>query len=159
MQSSNQTFDTTRYPERALEGLGIWVMGSHRLKAYGLFPAGNSLTKEDQEKANRLVHSGFARFNDNVDPRNFGFVLIHKGTEGLTVSAHWWVEGCVLCHDHYRMPFHGDDPLAHLRAKVVGCVWELEVIGFEQRAWRQTMMQGIPDPDAYLQTWMDQGTV
>ncbi|MGR3503252.1 hypothetical protein [Pseudaestuariivita sp.] len=84
------------------------------------------------------------------DSNGLGFVILHTGSAGVTGNAFWWVQGSVLCQHHLRVPF-GSAPLGP--RPVVGYVWELEVIAREQSAWRRHMMDGAPQPGAYLDDW------
>ena len=81
-----------------------------------------------------------------------GFVILHPGETGLSVLAHWWVQGCVLCQHNYRRLWDSDQPINTQARPVVACVWELELIHAEQRIWRDTMMNAAPDPASYLKT-------
>lgn len=87
------------------------------------------------------------------EDNGLGFVILHPGTAGLTVSAFWWAQGSVLCHRMYRRLWSEDRALDPTSRPVVGCVYELALIDAEHRVWRETMMGPRPDPEAYLATW------
>lgn len=153
MQKSIQTIDLQRYPERTVSVLGTLSFAAFTLKAYGLFVDDNTLTDEELGHARGVFTSRLADVATADGENYLGFALIHKGTEGLTLSSFWWVQGCVLCHDHVRIPFNGIDTLSDMRPHVLGCVWELDLIHFERNAWQQTMMRPQPDAKDYLHSW------
>lgn len=84
------------------------------------------------------------------DSNGLGFVIIHPGSMGQSISAHWWVQGAVLCQKIYRKLYADAAPLPMADRPVVACVWELDLIQREQTAWRRTMMVAAPDRTAYL---------
>ncbi|QBF32943.1 hypothetical protein CFI11_17195 [Thalassococcus sp. S3] len=87
------------------------------------------------------------------DSNDMGFVIIHPGDLGLSISAHWWAQGSVLCQHIYRRLHDAPLPMDTVSRPVIGCVWELALIQSEQRAWRTAMMRPDPDPEAYLLTF------
>ncbi len=153
MQKSIQTIDLQRYPERTVSVLGTMPFAAFSLKTYVLCVDDNSLSDEELDRARGVFASRLADISTTEGENYLGFALIHKGTEGLTVSSFWWVQGCVLCHDHVRIPFNGVDPISGIRAHVLGCVWELDLIHFERNAWQQSMMQPQPNAKDYLKAW------
>lgn len=94
-----------------------------------------------------------ARANAMGDSNELGFVTIHPGELGLSISAHWWVQGCVLCQHFHRQVYGADAPMDE--RPVIGCVWELGIVAAEQEAWRTFMMGTRPDADAYLAARFD----
>ena len=86
------------------------------------------------------------------DSNGLGFVIIHPGDVGLTVAAHWWAQGSVLCQHIYRREYSAAEAMDTVTRPVVACVWELALINAEQEAWRETMMTTAPDRAAYLKS-------
>lgn len=137
---------------RAMSNLGIWAIGSLRFKAYGLLARGRVLTSDTISVARRFLETDVAvRVAEMGDSNDLGFVIIHPGDLGVSISAHWWVQGSVLCQHIQRRLYDAAEPMESATRPVIGCVWELTLIGAEQRAWRQTMMNAAPDKTAYLE--------
>lgn len=84
------------------------------------------------------------------DSNGLGFVIIHPGELGVSISAHWWVQGSVLCQHNHRQLYGASEPMDTVARPVVACVWELALINTEQEAWRKSMMTPAPDRAAYL---------
>jgi hypothetical protein len=84
------------------------------------------------------------------EDNGLGFVIIHPGDRGVSVLAHWWIQGSVLCQHIRRTLWGADKPMNTATRPVIACVWELGLINAEQQAWRDTMMTAQPDADSYL---------
>jgi hypothetical protein len=80
-----------------------------------------------------------------------GFVIVHPGDLGVSISAHWWIQGSMLCQHIHRQLYGAEKPMDTVKRPVIVCVWELVVINAEQEAWRETMMTTKPDRSAYLE--------
>lgn len=139
------------YRPRAVSDLGIWTVGNLQLKVYGLVAGSRSVNDDMQSIARTFVETQvLERVTAMGECNGMGFVVIHPGELGLTISAHWWVQGSVLCQHNYRKLYDADEAMDTVTRPVVACVWELDLINAEQEAWRKTMMTGSPDPAAYL---------
>ena len=141
------------YRPRAVSDLGLWNVGSLTLKVYGIVADGKEVTDE-------TLNDAYAFVSEEVPPlvaaegedNGLGFVIIHPGDLGVSVLAHWWIQGSVLCQHIRRQLWGADTPMNTAERPVIACVWELGVINAEQEAWRETMMTPAPDPSAYLKT-------
>jgi len=97
----------------------------------------------DDEVLNQIQKMG--------DSNGLGFIIIHPGDVGLSISAHWWVQGSVLCQHIYRREYGAKKFMDTVSRPVVACVWELDIINAEQTLWQRTMMTVKPDHSAYLE--------
>lgn len=138
------------YEPRTVSHHGLWVVGDLHFKIYGLLADGQLLEPEtfdlargflEQDVLNKVAQMG--------DSNGLGFVILHPGELGLTIAAHWWAQGSVLCQHIYRQQYDADTPLDTVNRPAVACVWELGIIQAEQDIWRATMMCAAPDPDRY----------
>ena len=141
------------YHHRKITDLGIWEREAVKFKVYGLLATNKLITSDmsvtaecfiDDEVLNRIEEMG--------DSNGLGFIIIHPGDVGLSISAHWWVQGCVLCQHIYRREYGADDSMDTISRPVVACVWELEIVNAEQTSWQRTMMTATPNHSAYLDT-------
>lgn len=147
---------TELYQPRAVSDLGVWDIGGLRLKVYGIIADGRGMTECTVADARTFV-------SDEVPPlvaaegddNGLGFVIIHPGDLGVSILAHWWIQGSVLCQHIRRKIWGADKPMNTATRPVVACVWELGLINAEQEAWRKTMMNATPDPSAYLNARAD----
>lgn len=105
------------------------------------------------ETAEVFLREEVIRDAENMGDNNgLGFVIIHPGDLGVTIAAHWWAQGSVLCQRIYRRQYNDAGPLDTISRPAVGCVWELEIIAAKHRIGRDTMMKLQHDKSAYLRT-------
>ncbi len=142
---------TELYSPRAVSDLGLWDVGPLRLKVYGIVADGKELTDETINDAYVFVCAEVpplvaAEGEDN----GLGFVIMHPGDLGVSILAHWWIQGSVLCQHIRRKLWGADKPMNTAARPVIACVRDLGLINAEQEAWRRTMMNSAPDPTEYL---------
>lgn len=139
------------YTPRRLSALGNWSYPELQLKAYGLAAKDQSLNDSVQDTAQAFVQNEVLdAVASTGDSNGVGFVIVHPGSLGLSVSAHWWTQGSVLCQRFYRRLYDAKDPLDMQSRASIGCVWELGIIEAERQIWIRRMMGVAPDPKAYL---------
>ena len=139
------------YHPRAVSDHGVWEIGSLHVKVYDLLAPGKEVTDDMVSVAKQFLEQDVReRVAAMGESNGLGFVIIHPGEVGLTVSAHWWAQGSVLCQHIYRQEYAAVEPMDTVARPVVACVWELALINAEQEAWRETMMTREPDRAAYL---------
>ncbi|KJF70117.1 hypothetical protein [Agrobacterium arsenijevicii] len=142
---------TELYSPRSVEYLGLWDVGHIKLKIYGVVAAGKELTSSMIDDAKAFVVQDLPPLvSAEGDDNGLGFVIIHPGDLGISVLAHWWIQGSVLCQHIRRTLWGADRPMNTATRPVIACVWELGLINAEQQLWRDTMMTGQPDAGSYL---------
>ncbi|WP_299027380.1 hypothetical protein [uncultured Sulfitobacter sp.] len=142
---------TETYRPRATVDRGVWDLDIVKFKIYELLAEGKTVTREMIDIAGHFLREDvLGDVEDMGDSNGLGFVIIHPGDTGLTIAAHWWAQGSVLCQRIYRHQYSDAKPLDTINRPAVACVWELDIITAEQNRWRETMMQPEPDETAYL---------
>lgn len=140
-----------RYVPRNVTDLGCWTHIPLRLKVYSLTAAGAGVDDGAVATAKAFISRDvLPAVKIMGDSNDLGFVILHPGTLGLTVTAHWWVQGSVLCQRMFRQLYSVETPIDTRDRPVIGCVWELALIEAEQQVWRTHMMGATPDAEAYL---------
>ncbi len=109
------------------------------------------------DRDGRLKHYGIALHDRVPRPalaaatRRFADVVIPDGASGFTIAhdaattglalVYWWANENELHQRVFAAPL--DDPAALKPADGTGmaCVWELEVIDFERRAWLEDVLK------------------
>ncbi len=78
-----------------------------------------------------------------------GFTIADDAATAALGLVHWWANDNELHHRIFAAPL--DDPGALEPADGTGmaCVWELEVVDFERRAWLEHVLIG-DDVERYL---------
>ncbi len=77
-----------------------------------------------------------------------GFTIAHQGRSAAMALVYWWAEENEVHRRAYAGP--RPDELRPLTDTGMACVWELEVIDFERRAWLEDVLIG-DDVNAYLE--------
>jgi hypothetical protein len=87
-----------------------------------------------------------------AEPSVPGFTIAHKGRAAAMALVYWWAnENEIHRRAHAApLPLTRADELQPLTDTGMACVWELEVIDFERRAWLEDVLVG-DDVDAYLE--------
>ncbi|MEM1125763.1 MAG: hypothetical protein AAGI71_03855 [Bacteroidota bacterium] len=79
------------------------------------------------------------------------FLIVHEAREGLWILLCWWAGGEMV---ETVVHFASHDVPAHLKPSPhegsLVCVWELEVMLHERRAWIEHVLRPAPDLPAYL---------
>lgn len=139
------------YKPRVIADRGVWDLGVMQFKIYELCAEGKMVTSGMVETAEAFLREDVLCDIENMgDSNGLGFVIIHPGALGVTIAAHWWAQGSVLCQRIYRSQYNDAIPLDTINRPAVACVWELEIIAAEQKIWRETMMKAQPNKSAYL---------
>jgi hypothetical protein len=141
------------YQPRKVSDMGQWDIGGLKFKVYGLVADDKKVDQPLMALAQSFVQNEVLPLVAQEGQDNgMGFVIIHPGELGVTISVHWWIQGSVLCQHNYRKLYSATKPMDTVRRPVVACVWELALINAEQEAWRKAMMKSEPSPSAYLKT-------
>ncbi|MFK7938271.1 MAG: hypothetical protein AB8B82_02750 [Roseovarius sp.] len=141
------------YTARDTTDRGVWDVGPLQFKVYELRAEGKTVTPEMIETAQAFLRDEVVHDAQKMgDSNGLGFVILHPGALGVTIAAHWWAQGSVLCQRIYRRQYDDAAPLDTINRPAVACVWELEIITAEHGIWRKTMMTLPHDTSAYLAT-------
>jgi hypothetical protein len=144
------------YHPRGVSNLGLWDVAGLKFKVYGLVADNKAIDQGMLILAQSFVQLDvLPRVADEGGDNGMGFVIIHPGELGISISAHWWIQGSVLCQHIYRRLYSATEPMDTVKRPVIASVWELALINVEQEAWRRTMMKSKPSPSVYLSTRAD----
>lgn len=145
-----------RYEKRHFEFIDVEAVGELRIKWYGIgahaVPVDRATCGAAQAYVRRHLPEAVAAEGDD---HGLGFAIVHEGKNATWLLIHWWAHSDILCqlmgHTNEDGDFVGTDRPLH------ACVWEGVVISHEHRAWIETMMNGAPNPEAYLGTVLADG--
>jgi hypothetical protein len=131
------------YQTRSIRYIGREDLGDWRLKVYGIG------THAPDARPEFVAATLDAAREALPDGGGAGFVIAHDAkTAGLSL-VYWWANENEVHGRFFASPL--DDPAAFAPADGTGlaCVWELEIIDFERRAWLEHVLRD-DDLDAYL---------
>jgi hypothetical protein len=85
-----------------------------------------------------------------AEPGVPGFTIAHDAKSSALGLVYWWANDNELHARLYGAPLENPGELAAYEGEGMSCVWELEVIDFERRAWLEDVLND-GDVDAYLE--------
>jgi len=118
-----------------------------RFKHYGIAVNGPTPRPALAEAVRRLVPDGATGFTISHDARFAGLGLVY-----------WWAHENEIHRAAYASPLGDPAALEPLHDTGMACVWELEVIDFERRAWLEDVLIG-GDEAAYLERALEPAAV
>ncbi len=122
------------FQPRDYSNLGVWSIGTLQLKVYGLIAETKNISDKMQSTAKSFIERQILKRVATMGESNdLGFVIIHPGDLGISISVHWWVQGSVLCQHNYRKLYVKTEPMDTIDRPVIACVWELALINGRAR--------------------------
>jgi hypothetical protein len=114
-----------------------------RLKHYGIGLRG-------QEPRPALAGAVRTVAADAVPGDAYGFTIAHDAAFSALGLVYWWADENEIHHRVYAAPLDDPAALEPVDGTGMACVWELEVIDFERRAWLEEVLKR-GNTDAYLE--------
>jgi hypothetical protein len=131
--------DHVRYEPRSISFLGR----EGRVKHYGI---------GTHDRVPRLALSEATReVADRVIPEDsVGFTIAHDATSAGLGLVYWWANDNEIHSRLFASPFDEPGRLEPIDGTAMACVWELEVIDFERKAWLEHVLKS-GDVELYLE--------
>ena len=83
----------------------------------------------------------------------FGFTIAHDTAGAGLGLVYWWANENEIHSRLFAAPRDEPERLEPVDGTPMACVWELEVIDFERRAWLDAVLKGA-DEEGYLRRTM-----
>src|SRR5919197_435496 len=93
-----------------------------------------------------------------LDRDHVGFTIAHDAATAALAIVYRWRHDNEIHHHVYAAPLEEPAALTPVAEQGLACVWELEVIDFERRAWLEDVLQD-GDLDAYLARALEEAAV
>jgi hypothetical protein len=84
-----------------------------------------------------------------------GFTIAHDAATAGLALVYWWANENELHQRMFASPLDDPGGLEPADGTAMACVWELEVIDFERRAWLEDVLKGN-DMRRYLERALDE---
>jgi hypothetical protein len=132
-------------------------VGDWRLKIYTIATHGQAPRLEFVDETMRRAPEAFPIPACADNRHGIGFVIAHDAATACIALYYWWQSFNELHHRIFIGPKHDPRAMAQSAIQAAGCVWELEVIDFERRAWLADVLAnpGGPDVERYLSRRVD----
>jgi hypothetical protein len=131
------------YQPRTIRFIGREDLGNWRLKVYGIG------THAPDARPEFVAATLDAAREVLPADGGAGFVIAHDARTAGLALIYWWDNENEIHGRFFASPL--DDPTALVPNDGTGlaCVWEMEVLDFERRAWLEDVLKN-DDLDAYL---------
>ena len=132
---------------RAIRYLRAERVADWRLKLYTIAADGPTARPALVDAALRRAPAIFPTGALADQRHGVGFITVHDARTASIALYYWWQSFNEL---HQRIlvgPKHDPGAMAPLVHASAGCVWELEVIDFERRAWLADVLASADGPD------------
>jgi len=145
------------YEPRSLRFIRPEQLGDWRLKVYGIATVSHMPRPALVEATVDLARTVLPEPATGGERSGIGFVIAHDAATVCFALVYWWQAANELHQRIYTSP--RDDPraLIPVAAPAAGCVWELDIIDFERRAWLDDVLANPagPDIERYLARRLD----
>jgi hypothetical protein len=128
-----------------------------RLKLYGIALNGKEPDPEFVEATRDLAASILPQPPSTHDRYGFGFATAHDATSVYIALIYWWANENELHQRISVSPKRSPIAFVPVENQPAGCVWELEIVDFERRAWIEDVLANPdgPDVERYLDRRVD----
>jgi hypothetical protein len=123
-------------------------VGGWRIKVYGIATPGNAPRAELVDAAVELAREVFPQPALEDDRHGIGFLIVHDSRTFGMALYYWWQSTNELHQRHFLSPLDDVTALEQVTfPQANGCVWELEAVDFERRAWIEDILANPDGPD------------
>jgi hypothetical protein len=131
------------YQPRSIRYIGRQDLGDWRLKVYGIG------THAPDARPEFVAATLDAARGALPEGGGAGFVIAHDANSAGLALVYWWANENEVHGRFFASSL--DDPagLAPVDGTGLACVWEMEVLDFERRAWLEHVLKN-DDLDGYL---------
>jgi hypothetical protein len=122
-------------------------VGDWRLKLYTIAPHGQLARSSLVDETLRRAPAIFPQPAHTAERHGVGFVIVHDAVTACIALYYWWQSFNELHQRIHVGPKHDPAAMTQIANQTAGCVWELEVIDFERRAWLGDILANPSGPD------------
>jgi hypothetical protein len=131
--------------------LGVEERAGWRIKVIGITADGGGLEGDEGEAALKVAEHELPQPARTRTRPAIGFLIVHRGAEALWVLVCWW-ELDLMYERLWRADLGTTDLCPVPPDGPTACVWELQAIYHERRAWVEHVLSrpAAPDYSGYL---------
>jgi hypothetical protein len=128
---------------RSIRFIGREDIGGWRMKVYGI---GTHAPDARPEFVEATVDAARDALPDGAGA---GFVIAHDAAGAGLGLVYWWANDNEIHGRSFASPLDDPRALTPIDGTGLACVWEMEVLDFERRAWLEDVLKN-DDLEAYL---------
>ena len=114
-----------------------------RVKHYGI-------SRHDRVPRPALVEATREAARETIPAGALGFTIAHDAATAGLGLVYWWANENEIHSRLFASPFDEPGRLEPIDGTAMACVWELEVIDFERKAWLDHVLKA-GDVERYLE--------
>jgi hypothetical protein len=118
-----------------------------RLKLYGIALDGREPDPEFVEATRDLAASVLPQPPASDDRYGVAFATAHDAASAYIALVYWWANENELHQRISVSPKRSPIAFVPVENQPAGCVWELEIVDFERRAWIEDVLANPEGPD------------
>jgi hypothetical protein len=122
---------------------------------FGSSPLGYGIALRDRAPRPELAAATRRAALEVVPGDALGFTIAHDAATAGLGLVYWWANENEIHHRTFAAPLDQPGELEPADGTGLACVWELEVIDFERRAWLRDVLEG-GDEQRYLERALDE---
>ncbi|WP_299084864.1 hypothetical protein [uncultured Ruegeria sp.] len=131
-----------------------WYLKRYAILAHGRAFDEAIASAATSEALKRLPKAG--SLSDETDNQGVAFQIVHFAEVAVVSPVFYWQWGSVLANlDQMRASWDTPTEFGDGVREVVGCIWEMNIVQFEVRAWANQLLSGTKSTTdglaAYLQ--------
>lgn len=137
------------YGKRTISYHDLEEIDAWKVKIYTIAKKAPFQANEVLENALKKLPVWLAQKNSfDASHEHVAFLIIHAGTEGVFSILNWWVGKNMLNTHVYLTDYKQPGQFQKISGDgLAPCVWELEVIDHERRAWIKHFLKKANQPD------------
>jgi hypothetical protein len=128
---------------RSIRYIGREDLGDWRMKVYGIG------THAPDARPELVAATLDAAREALPDGGGAGFVIAHDAATAGLALVYWWANDNEVHGRFFASPLDDAAALVPVDGTGLACVWEMEVIDFERRAWLEDVLKN-DDVEGYL---------
>jgi hypothetical protein len=140
------------YRPRTISFHGIETVGGWTVKMYGIAAHTESPRPALLAATAKIAASVLPRQAHGGGRHGVGFAIAHDAADFCFALIDWWSGDNEVHQQLFSSPLARPEELRPHPGQAIGCVWELEAVDFERRAWLRHVLANPEgrDLDAYM---------
>jgi len=141
------------YAAREIRFLELWAPTGWKIKCYGIRHPERRMPSETVLGAVKELALSRLPGPDDKDHYGVGFLIVHMAREAVFILLDSWTEENMLRQHLFASELNAPTEFRDLGpSRLMACVWEMRVQGYERQAWIDTVLNNPAGPDisAYL---------
>lgn len=137
------------YKKRNIKFIELITFNDWTIKSYTISEHEKFTSLVTYNKALESLPTWLNQINSfDQNHNNLSFLIIHEGREGVFVLINTWVGGNMLQTHVFLAKYNTPDAFTKISGDgLFACVWELEVINHEKKAWIKHVMKNHENPN------------